>query len=76
VVVSPDNDLFVGKTEAKIAKIRAEEQDKKLTVATYIGDTFLNFQDRRVVCAPYMFRYVGPNSLNNFYSQSYHCLNT
>jgi hypothetical protein len=60
-VMGPDNDLFVGKTEAEIAKIRVEEQNKKeLTVATYIGNTFLEFQDSRVVCEPYMFWYVGP----------------
>jgi hypothetical protein len=75
--MGPDNDLYVGKTEAEITKIRVEEQDKKeLAVDTYIGDVFLEFQDMRVVCAPYMFRYVGPNSLNNFYSQSYYYLNT
>jgi hypothetical protein len=77
VVMGGDNDLFVCKTEAEITKIRVEEQvQKELAVATYIGDTFLEFQDGRVVCAPYMFQYVGPNSLNNFYSQSYYCLNT
>jgi hypothetical protein len=38
-----------------------EEQDKqKLAVATYKGNTFLEFKDRRVVVAPYMFKYVGP----------------
>ena len=29
VIMGPDHDLFVGKTEAEIAKIREEEQDKQ-----------------------------------------------
>ena len=28
VIMGPDHDLFVGKSEAEIAKIRVEEQDK------------------------------------------------
>ena len=44
VVMGPDHDLFVGKTEAKIAKIRVEEQDKQeVEVATYIGNAFLQY---------------------------------
>ena len=78
VVMGPDHGLFVGKTEAEIAKIRVEEQDKQeVAVATYIGNVFLQYQDRRVICAPYMFKYVlVVNSLNNFYLQSSYYLNT
>jgi len=66
--MGPDHDLYMGKTEAKIAKIKVEEQDKhKTTVATYIGSAFLQYQERRIVCAPYMFKYVLViNSLNIF----------
>ena len=28
MIMGPDHDLFVGKSEAEIAKIRVEEQDK------------------------------------------------
>ena len=78
VVMGHDHDLFVGKTEAEIAKIRVKEQDKQeVAVATYIGNAFLQYQDRRVICAPYMLKYVlVVNSLNNFYLQCYYCLNT
>ena len=78
VVMGPDHDLFVGKTEAEIAKIRVKEQDKQeVAVATYIGNAFLQYQGRRVICAPYMLKYVlVVNSLNNFYLQCYYCLNT
>ena len=42
VVMDPDHDLFVGKTDDEIAKIRVEEQQKQETVvATYIGNMFL-----------------------------------
>jgi hypothetical protein len=42
MVMGPDHDLFVGKTEAKIAKIRVQEQDRQeVAVATYIGNAFL-----------------------------------
>ena len=59
--MGPDHDLFVGKTDDEIAKIRVEEQQKQETaVATYIGNTFLQFRNRSLVCAPYMFKYVGP----------------
>jgi len=77
VVMGPNHDKFVGKREAKIAKIRVEEQDKQETaVATYIGNTSLQYQDSRIICAPYMFKYVlVVNSLNNFYLQSSYCLN-
>ena len=76
--MGPDHDLFVGKTEAKIAKIRVQEQDRQeVVVATYIGNAFLQYQDRRIICAPYMFKYVlVVNSVNNFYLQSSYCLNT
>ena len=61
VVMGPDHDLFVGKTDDEIAKIRVEEQQKQETaVATYIGNTFLQFGNRSIVCAPYMFKYVVP----------------
>jgi hypothetical protein len=51
VVMGPDNNIFVGKTEAEIAKIRAEEQDqKKLGVATYIGNTFLTLRQESCIC--------------------------
>ena len=61
VVMGPDQDLYMGKTEAEIAKIRVEEQDKQeVAVATNIGNAFLQYQDRTIVCAPYMFKYVGP----------------
>ena len=61
VVMDPDHDLFVGKTDNEIAKIRVEEQQKQETVvATYIGNVFLQFRNRSIVCAPYMFKYVGP----------------
>ena len=78
MIMGPDHDLFVGKTEAEIAKIRVKEQDKQeVAVATYIGNAFLQYQDRRVICAPYMFKYVlAVKSLNNFYLQSSYCLNT
>ena len=78
VVMGPDHDLYVGKTEAKIAKIRVQEQDRlEVAVATYIGNAFLRYQDRRIIFAPYMFKYVlVVNSLNNFYLQSSYCLNT
>ena len=78
VVMGPDHDLYVGKTEAKIAKIRVQEQDRQeVVVATYIGNMFLQYKDRRIICAPYMFKYVlVVNSLNNFYLQSSYCLNT
>ena len=76
--MGPDHDLFVGKTKAEIAKIRVEEQDKQeVAVATYIGNVFLQYQDTRIICAPYMFKYVlVVNSLNNFYLQSSSYLNT
>jgi hypothetical protein len=76
--MGPDHNKFVGKSEAEIAKIRVKEQQKQeTTVATYIGNTFLQYQDRRIICAPYMFKYVlVVNSLNNFYLQSSYCLNT
>jgi len=69
LVMGHDHDKFVGKTEAEIAKIRVKEQDKQeVAVATYIGNAFLQYQDRRIICAPYMFKYVlVVNSLNNFY---------
>ena len=61
VVMGPDHDLFVGKTDDEIAKIRVEEQQKQeTTVDTYIGNAFLQFENRSIVCAPYMFKYVGP----------------
>jgi len=42
VVMDPDHDLFVGKIDNEIAKIRVEEQQKQETVvATYIGNMFL-----------------------------------
>ena len=68
----------MGKTEVEIAKIRVKEQDKQeVAVATYIGNTFLQYQGRRVICAPYMLKYVlVVNSLNNFYLQSSYYLNT
>ena len=54
VVMGPDHDKFVGKSEAEIAKIRVEEQDKHETaVSSYIGNTFLQYQDRRIICAPF-----------------------
>ena len=54
LVMGPDHDLFVGKTKAEIAKIRVEEQDKHETaVSSYIGNTFLQYQDRRIICAPF-----------------------
>ena len=76
VVMGPDQDLYMGKTEAEIAKIRVQEQDRlEVAVATYIGNAFLQYQDRRVICAPYMFKYVlVVNSLNIFYIQSSYCL--
>ena len=76
--MGPNHNLFVGKTEAEIAKIRVQEQDRQeVAVATYIGNAFLQYQDRRIICAPYMFKYVlVVNSLNNFYLQSSYCLNT
>jgi len=66
----------MGKTEAEIAKIRVQEQDRlEVAVATYIGNMFLQYQDRRIICAPYMFKYVlVVNSLNIFYIQSSYCL--
>ena len=78
IVMGPDHDKFVGKSEAEIAKIRVEEQDKQETaVATYIGNMSLQYQDSRIICAPYMFKYVLiVNSLNNFYLQSSYYLNT
>ena len=61
VVMGPDHDLFVGKTDDEIAKIRVEEQQKQETVvATYIENVFLQFGNRSIVCATYMFKYVGP----------------
>ena len=61
VVMGPDHDLFVGKTKAEIAKIRVQEQDRQeVVVATYIGNMFLQFGNRSIVCATYMFKYVGP----------------
>ena len=46
VVMGPDHDKFVGKSEAEIAKIRVKEQHKQnTTVATYIGKAFLQYQD-------------------------------
>ena len=76
IVMGPDHEKFVGKSEAEIAKIRVKEQHKQKTaVATYIGNTFLQYQDWRIICAPYMFKYVlVVNSLNNFYLQSSYCL--
>ena len=78
VVMGPDHDKFVGKSEAEIAKIRVKEQQKQETaVATYIGNMSLQYQDSRIICAPYMFKYVlVVNSLNNFYLQSSYYLNT
>jgi hypothetical protein len=78
VVMGPDHDKFVGKSEAKIAKIRVKEQQKQKTaVATYIGNAFLHYQDRRIICEPYMFKHVlVVNSFNNFYFQSSYYLNT
>ena len=78
IVMGPDHDKFVGKSEVEIVKISVKEQQKQETaVATYIGNTFLQYKDRRIICAPYMFKYVFVvNSLNNFYLQSYYCLNT
>ena len=78
VVMGPDQDLYMGKTEAEIAKIRVQEQDRlEVAVATYIKNAFLRYQDRRIIFAPYMFKYVlVVNSLNNFYLQSSYCLNT
>jgi hypothetical protein len=72
VVMGPDHDKFVGKSEAEIAKIRVKEQQKQETaVVTYIGNMFLQYQDRRIICAPYMFQYVLViTSLNNFYMAS------
>jgi len=59
--MGPDHDLFVGKTDDEIAKIRVEEQQKQeTTVDTYIGNAFLQFRNSSIVCAPYMFKYVGP----------------
>ncbi|XP_021311144.1 uncharacterized protein LOC110433410 isoform X3 [Sorghum bicolor] len=53
-VMGPENDLFVGKTEVEISQIRVEEQEKQEhAVIAYISNNFLEFQDRRVVCAPY-----------------------
>ena len=77
LVMGHDHDLFVGNTEAEIAKIRVKEQDKQeVAVATYIGNAFLQYQDRRVICAPYMLKYVlVVNSINKFYLQCYYCLN-
>ena len=62
MVMGPDHDLeWRSKTDDKIAKIRVEEQQKQETVvATYIGNVFLQFGNRSIVCAPYMFKYVGP----------------
>ena len=61
MVMGLDHDLFVGKTDDEIAKIRVEEQQKQETaVATYIGNMFLQFGNRSIICAPYMFKYVGP----------------
>jgi hypothetical protein len=78
IVMGPDHDKFVGQSEAEITKIRVKEQQKQETaVSTYIGNTFLQYQDRRIIRAPYMFKYVlVVNSLNNFYLQSSYCLNT
>ena len=78
VVMGPDHEKFVGKGKTEIAKIRVKEQQKQETaVATYIGNTFLQYKDRRIICAPYMFKYMlFVNSVNNFYLQSSYCLNT
>ena len=78
VVMGPDHGKFVGKSEAEIVKIRVQEHQKQETaVATYIGNTFLQYKDRRIICAPYMFKYMlFVNSVNNFYLQSSYCLNT
>ena len=56
VVMGPDHDLFVGKTDDEIAKIRVEEQQKQETrVAIHVW-----IDMTCIVCAPYMFKYVGP----------------
>ena len=53
VVMGPNHDRFVGKREAKIAKIRVEEQDKQETaVATYIGNTSLEWQRQGMRSCP------------------------
>jgi len=42
MVMGPNHDLFVGKIDNEIAKIRVEEQQKQeIVVATYIGNMFL-----------------------------------
>ena len=72
VVMGPDHGKFVGKSEAEIAKIRVEEQDKQETaVATYIGNMFLELKDRRVVVAHTCSSMLVLNSLNNLNLQNY-----
>jgi hypothetical protein len=44
VIIGPSHDDLQGKTDEKIVSIKAKkQQDKELEVATYIGNTFLEF---------------------------------
>ena len=54
------NDKLQGKIDEEIVSTKAKmQQDLDLAVATYIGNTFLKFQDRECVVAPYNFQYAG-----------------
>ena len=62
-----DHDDCKDKTEAEIQQIRVEKQSKKeLEVATYIGNTFLEWQRQGMRSCPITTSMLVLDSLNNF----------